>query len=179
MTMWRTLIMRGPAAASWTDAGLPALDSDETSWNGYTVRAYIPWATLVAASASKLRITVQGGTTDTITCPNVYVQKTGTVDADECDFTTTPVEVLFSGASGFTSVSGATQVSDEVTLALTGSDNIAISMYFQTGDTSRRNTSATGTYSYYKIANDASTVNTSAYSRNADWLQMIAKLEYR
>lgn len=178
MSFWHHLNLMSGTEAPWIDASLPSIGSNESSWNGYTTRVVIDWASLVGESASELRLTMMGGTTDTIVSPHLYVQKQAG-SGDVYDFLTTPVEPLFGGSSGFTSTNGSEEVSDGVSLTLGPSDLIVVSWHIQTGDVMRYSSGATGIDTYYKSGDDAATVNVSGYSSISGHIYGISKLEYR
>lgn len=180
MVGWSSIILGGgQGALNWLDSGLQAPSSDESGWNGYTLRQWLDWSTLVGAAATKLRITMQGGSADTVTVGNVYVQTAGTVDADSANYSTTPIEVLFSGGSGFTSTNGSLEVSDPISISVGSGDDLVVGFYIGTGDVLRRRSSGSGSTQeqYYKTGNDASTVTTSGYSHYTGHAG-VAVLEY-
>ena len=139
--------------------------------NGYTYVVKITAAglTLPSGSISRMRFTFQGGTPEGYIVTNAYIgHRAGSGDA--YDFATTPTQILFSGgASGNTGVN-TTITSDWVNFAYDKTSDLVIAFYGGGGtgaDTFKYGDSITGVQSYYKLANEAATVNKTGYTSAA------------
>ncbi len=115
-----------------------------------------------------VRVTFKSSSDSPLTIGNAYIGQAADA-GDAYDFQTTPVELLFSGVSGFAIAANTTIVSDAAVYSIPSGKNLVVSAYCS-GDAShgnvmKDNTSA-GWSNYYKLANDASTVNATGYISN-------------
>lgn len=155
--------MRLRGGTGWVSVGSYPFNSNSPGWGGYTSRLVIPSSTLV--SASKIRFTLRGPTSGAnLVIANSYVGLAA-LSGDAYDFATTPTQVLFSGAAGTTINVGASIVTDDITLAIPSGRNLVLSAYYTSGDQALN--TAAGFGRYFKLANDASTVDATGYSTSA------------
>lgn len=151
----------------WADAlPLQTLGSDENGWAGYTVRTVIA-ASVLQASGSKVRLTMQGPGSEKSTIVALYIGHAASM-GDAYDFDGNQVPVTYGGLSSWVINAGATIVSDEITFALDKTKPLILSMYIEdtSFDTLRYGTIA-NIGSYYKGTpgtSEAATTNVSGYS---------------
>lgn len=158
------------------------LDTDGGGFNGYTVvQRLTPTAlTLPTDDIEQIRVTFRAGNGEALTITNAYIgHRAGAGDA--YDFSTTPVQLLFSGgASGAVSI-GSTLTSDWASFAYNKTSDLLIAYYVGGGvgvDTLRRKAGVANTNSYYKVANEAATVDkSSGYTDNGTEVLTIASIE--
>lgn len=156
----------------WTNSALYAANTTSSSWAGYTLRQVIPASELL--TCAKLRITF-GASYDNVVCAvgAAYIQKQAP-SGDLYDFSTTPVQITVGGSNSF-AIAG-TAVSDPISLAVTSGDILVLSVYFTSGYPQIYTTLA-GVGSYYRNANDPSTVNTSGYTNSAGRVVCLQRIE--
>lgn len=167
MPFCSALLAKGAqGGASWSAASLPNLNGDNDAWAGYTLRQSMP-AAGIPKNGSKLRFSFRGGNAEGITISKCYVQLKG---AGVYDFSTTPIAVLFGGASSTTIGAATTVMCDDVTLAVTTSDSVVISVYTSGApDRYRFITQSAGSMTPqmragYKSGDSAATVSGSGYT---------------
>jgi hypothetical protein len=103
--------------------------------------------TITGGSLGRVRATFLGGSTSLV----VAHAAVGVWTGSNTDTTATPVELKFSGAFGFTLASNASIVSDQGTLAFTGSNKLVLILDVTSGDMVK-NSSATNSYSRERCA---------------------------
>lgn len=167
---WRTI-------DSWTN-----VDRSQP-WNGYTHRVRINKSFLGGMSSTSIRLTYQSasnGSYGGASTTKVYVGVAAST-GDSYDFESTPVEVLFAGASGFSIALGASITSDEVALALDGTKDILIAGQTALGGTSSFSgyNGRSGYQAWYKYALDAATVDAAGYTVNAIEAVGVVKIEVK
>lgn len=121
------------------------LDTDEAGWDGYTTRS----VTLVAnaAGGTQICVTFEAPASGTMNCNNASI---GVSNGTASQTTATPVELLFSGISGFSIANGATITSDWATLTTTTSDKMVV--VIDHGASSAARKKLTGGSDFYKAA---------------------------
>lgn len=153
-------------AFSWTDEAIA------NTWGGYSIRCVINSSVLVAGS--KMRITLGAGSNG-FTLSKCYIQ-TAAASGDPYDFSTTPVQVKFSGANSLTLAANASRLSDEIALAPNTSRNLIVSGYFSAGNVAT-NTAFSSMNTYYASGDTAATVNASGYTLDSIPAELLKKLE--
>ena len=143
---------------------------------GYTIRTYLSTALLSNFNGSKIRITVNGGTSSSYVVDKMYIGLQADT-GDVYDFASTPTQILFSGASGFTVTAGNTLVSDAITFTIPTGKGIVISQYSASNtNTIQLTPSPSGSATPYKLGDDVTTVNATGYTSQAA-LWGISKIE--
>lgn len=163
-------------ASEWVDAVIGTLDKNQTTASNTTFRVRISSSQFVAGNGgSKIRITLEGATSGSITFSAIYVGKAAS--SGSYAFATTPQQVLFSGSSSVTPPTSSTVVSDEVSFSLDTSSDLVVSLYASGSGTVRAKTTLTGWATYYKSGNDASTVAATGYTSSSNDTIAISKIE--
>lgn len=146
-----------------------ALDVNNAGWNGYTtVMKYTTAAfTLPSYGISRMRVRFEAGTVEGYTITSAYVgHRAGSGDA--YDFAATPVQLLFSGGASVAISSSSTSTSDWAEFAYDKTSDLLIACYINGGasvDTARAKTGLSNTILYYRVGDEAATVNkTTGYS---------------
>lgn len=149
-----------PAAGEWTAAALHALDADEATWTGYTLRQLIP-ASAIPKDGSAVRLAFRGGSVEGLDIAKVYV---GIKGAGSFDFDGNQVPVLFGGSASVSLATNATQMSDTTALDVTTADTIVVTLYISSSaDTFRMYAGPGGGFDVMYVSGD-SAANTSAGS---------------
>lgn len=171
----------GPAPSSWSTIDEWTEDINSTPWAGYTHRMRIDRSRFPDASSTKVRITYAAHAAGTGASATVVYIGVAADTGDSYDFDGSPVEVMFSGASGFAIAAGDSIVSDDITLALDGTRDLLIAAYTATGQPgdfagydNRANWRA-----WYKAGDDASTVDATGYTVNAVDAVGVVKIEVK
>lgn len=158
---------------AYRDTYRQGLSANSTGWGSYTIRQIIP-ASRLAASGSKVKLTLTGASTISTVLTGVWIGEQA-ASGDAYDFAATPTPVLFSGAAGVTIAANATVTSDEVTFALDETKTYVVS--FQLTSTEVRGTTGPSGTSYYKSgASDGATVNATGYTAYTVYL-ILSKIE--
>lgn len=158
------------ASGSWSSASLLALASDSNNWNNYTHRQYIG-APVIPKNGSKIRVTWHSSTAEGLKIAKAYI---GLKGATTLDFAGTPTQITFGGGSTSGTVALDTDlVSDDITFAITTSNNIVISFWTDdpTAD-SFRNVNAAGVnfeYAFKSGGDDAATLTATGYTNIGDY----------
>jgi hypothetical protein len=105
----------------------PALPDNESGLGGNSLRTVV---TITAGSSGRVGATFLGGTSP-LTVAHAAI---GVWTGSNTDTTATPVELKFSGASGFTLGANGTIVSDLETLAFTSSNRLVVILDVTSGD---------------------------------------------
>lgn len=146
---------------TWLTAVAATLNADG-GWSGYTPRNIISSSVISNAGLAYVRVTFKSGVAGGMVVSNAYIgQKADT--GDVYDFKSTPVELLFSGVSGFSIGANTSIVSDSAAFSIPSGKDIIVSLYISSGY-ARVNNSVTGWSNYYSSGNSAGTVNASGYS---------------
>lgn len=125
------IIFRSPSIVSAdTTIGSWTLTANDTGWENFTHRNVFP-ITAAGGPLNQFRVTFEASSANTWKVDNaslgISIHTAATADnASDAETTATPVELLFSGASGFTLTAGTTIVSDWVTLAGVASTSLLV-----------------------------------------------------
>lgn len=153
-----------PQAPTWTT---------QSGYNNVTIRVVMLAGVI---SGSKLRLRFQASASQSTVVSHVYVQ-IGSTSGDPYDFASTPVEVMFGGAAGFSLTADQYIDSDDVALPLAISDSLVVSFVVASTNVQRRASNyVPGFRMYYKAGNDATTQNTSGYTEQA-WPVDLVRVE--
>lgn len=157
-----------------------ALDSDAGAQNGYTIVMNFAVAalTLPSKGIARIRATFEGGSVEGLTITNAYVGHAAAA-GDAYDFSATPVQLLFAGSASKVIGAGQTAISDWADFPYDKTSALLIAFYQGGGvgsDTARYKAAVANVTQYYKLANDAATVNKTGYSSVAQ-LDVINKIE--
>ena len=165
----------GGGGTMWTTTANVPFNSNSNGWRGYTLRVVIPAAALAAGTKIRLTLTSRPGISLTIN--NAYIQQAA-ASGDPYDYSTTPVQILFSGVGGVTIGAGASVVTDDIILSPTGTQNFVVAIYFTTATSIGITISATGWDSWYISGNRTTTVNESSFmSIGGNTSSVITKVE--
>lgn len=165
----------GGGGTMWTTTATHAFSSNSSGWSGYTLRVIIPSSAL--AAGSKLRITITARPGVSLVINNAYIQSAA-ASGDPYDYSTTPVQVLFSGSGGVTVAAGASVLTDDIALSPTGTENFVFAIYFTTASSIGITASLAGWSSWYIYGNRTTTVNESSFtSIGASTCAVITKVE--
>lgn len=159
------------------------LNTNNDSWNGYTIVVQLPASvlTLPSGAIARMRLRLEAGSSEACTFSKVYVgHRAGSGDA--YDFAATPVQILFSGGASGVASAGSTITSDWAAFVYDKTSDLLIAMYLGGGassDMTRYKPSVTNVHSYYYLADEAATVNkTTGYTDQAtNVLQAINLIE--
>jgi len=149
---------------TWATAASAALFNDFSTSNGYTYRQMIPSSDISNAGRPYTRVTFKVSAKRPLTLNPIYIgQKADSGDA--YDFQTTPVELKFSGSSGFAAAAGQIVTSDPALFTIPIGKDLVISFYVSgdSGHNGFKKDQKVGWNYYYKGGNDAATVNATGY----------------
>lgn len=125
----------------------------------YTSAAF----TLPSNPILRMRVRFEAGTVEGYTITSAYIGHRA-ASGDAYDFSTTPVQLLFSGNSGVAISSSSTATSDWATFAYDKTSDLLIACYINGGasvDTARAKSGLSNTILYYMAISEAATVNKS------------------
>lgn len=167
----------GGGGGAWATAFDEPSIANYAGWEGYTMRQILGLPQLLAGS--KLRLTLRSGTAG-CTISNAYIQLRA-ASGDAYDFSTTPVQILFSGSAGITIPGSSLVVADDIILPIAATTPVLVSFAFPASPASHVGGNSPGgggvIVNYYKSGADAATVNASGYTSSAQTLHLIKKLE--
>ncbi len=156
-------------------------DINSTPWDGYTHRLRVSKDLLSGVTAS-IRLTYKAHPEGSGASTTAVYVGVASDSGDAYDFDGAPVEVTFSGLSGFSIAAGSTVISDEITLSLDGTRDILIAGQTASGQPG----SFAGLFinelkwsAWYKAAADAATENASGYTLNLVNVVGVVKIEVR
>lgn len=157
-----------------------ALDTDANGQDGYThVQSFaVAGLTLPGWSIAKVRITFEAGAAEGLTITNAYIGHAAGA-GDAYDFAAAPVQLLFAGGASKAIALGATALTDWASFVYNKTSALLVAFYTAGGagaDTKRLKNAVPNTTYYYKLANDAATINKTGYNTNAS-LNAINKIE--
>jgi hypothetical protein len=166
-------------APSYTDTYAQALNGDSNAWNGSNLRQWFAAAAL-STSGSKVRITIEGGSTEGAQISAMYIgHAAGSGDA--YDFDGTQVQVTSGGNTTFTVGAGSTLVLDPVTYAFDETKAFIVAAHFNNSaaDNLRGRTGlGANINAYFKLAaNETSTSNVSTYTSGSGNLRLVNRIE--
>ena len=148
------------------------LNTNADGQNGQThvERVAAAAMTLPSGAITQVRVRFEAGSTEQLTITNAYVgHRAGAGDA--YDFSTTPVQLLFSGAANVTIPAGTTQWSDWASFAYNKTSDMLVAYYMGGGtgaDMDRYVSGLSANYDHFnKAANDAATVDKTGYGTSS------------
>ena len=150
--------------------------SDSAGWNAFTLRQFIPAAS-VLKSGSKIRVKVQGGSTEGATFDAMYIGPSDTL-GDDYDMDGTQQQILWAGIGGKAVGISEVATSDELTFTLDETKDMVLTAHFT--DASHdivRGGTHTGANSYNKSANEAATSNVASYTSGANTTRFFIELQ--
>jgi len=169
------LMGRAAAAAAWTTVLSRTLNVDSSGWAGYSARQVLAAASLTDATGSQIRITLKGPASGQIAVTKMYVQVGA--GSGSYAFSTTPVQVFVGGSASFTVGTGATVLTDAVTLGYDGTHDIVISIYTSGATSYAINQTANADTHWYKLGDDAATVGATGYTQTFNTYDTIPLVE--
>lgn len=162
-------------AGAWVTSESWVPNNNSAGWSGYTVRLVVG-AAQFTQTGSKCRLTVNFGS-NAGNIGALYIGESAGSGGTNYAFSTTPVQVLFSGSPTLSLPTGGIVVSDEVLLPITGSADLVIAAYFNGSTDLRVRMGETGWYQIYKSGNDASTVAATGYSGGSVEAALVSVIE--
>lgn len=157
------LIGFGSIVGNWkTAAGPSGLDTNATGYAGYTLRQLIDKSVTSNGGGIASRVTFTSSTAADYVIANAYIQYQA-ASGDAYDFSTTPIQIFFSGLAGATVTAGTSLTSDPVPFVIDASKNIVVSVYASAASAIRTKATVTGWRGFYKNANEAATVDATGY----------------
>lgn len=146
--------------AAWRTVVDLTIVGSSGGWGGYTLR-HVYTTAVLSGSATKLRMTLDAPALTSTIVNKLYVQEAA-ASGDVYDFASTPVQVTVGGSGSFTITNGTEVLSDEITLAITGTKSLVIAAYFTGGTALATHSGApAGMSAYYLGADEATTINAS------------------
>ncbi|HOD52901.1 MAG TPA: hypothetical protein PKJ08_00100 [Candidatus Cloacimonadota bacterium] len=161
---------------NWLTAASATFTRTYSPGSGYTRRQLIPSSDISNSGRPYTRVTFNNSISDiSLSLNPVYIgQKADSGDA--YDFQTTPVELKFSGSSGFSIAAGQTITSDPALFTIPTGKDLLISFY-ESGSSRLSNGVKNGWNYYYKAGNDAATVNATGYAAFYNTVLSISLIE--
>lgn len=162
MSIQQALLMVSASSGGWTTTANLTTTGDEGGWNGYTLRQIMPASAFAAGSRVRFRLhsSATGGSSCNIGA--VYFGPQA-ASGDPYDFDTTPSQLLFSGVGNVALGTNQQIITDELVVPVSASVHV-LAVYFNAAAGVRFAGSVSGWDYYYKLANDASTVNATGYT---------------
>ncbi|MGB3899499.1 MAG: hypothetical protein WA973_13195, partial [Mesorhizobium sp.] len=162
--------------ASWQTVLTVPIIGNSAGWNGYTIRQWLSKTTYAASGGSKIRITLEAGSTAGFTIDDCFIGY-GAASGDAYDFDATPTRLTFSGSNGATVSAGGALVSDELPFSLDPSKDLIVSAHFSSTSSVANVASSSGSHQgYYRSGvNQAGTVDVSGYTTSRSYL--VSKVE--
>lgn len=163
-------------ALVWSDTFAPGSPGNSTGWNGFTLRQTISAAD-TSTSGANIRVTLAASSAAGCSVSKVYIQEAAGA-GDTYDFSTTPVQVLFSGSGSVVLGAGGTVISDTLVFAFDHTKNYVISAHFNAVSEVRSFVAGGGSQAWSKAGDDATTVNATGYSPSAaNSVRLVSKIE--
>jgi len=163
----------------WKTAVSAVLNQNNNSAEGgQTYRQRIPSSDISNAGRPYTRVTFNASSTEALTLNPIYIGQRAD-SGDAYDFQATPVELKFSGSSGFAIGAGQTIKSDPAEFMIPTGKDLIISFYTP-GDASHTGfaqITKSGWSFYYKGGNDAATVNATGYNAANGYLINVSLVE--
>jgi hypothetical protein len=158
----------GGGGGAWvTTANLGTISSTSSGWNGYTLRQIIPASAMAAGSRVRVQLYNAGTAGTQAVISKAYFGKQA-ASGDPYDFDATPEQMFFGGNPGVTILPAMPQYTDGLVTPITA-DAYVLAVYFSgTTAVAHFTTGATGFADYYKLGDDATTVNASGYTLGAN-----------
>ena len=152
---------------SWQTTTSTSLTANSGGWGNYTLRMFIPQASLLVTGGSQVRITLTAASSVNLVINDCYFgQASGSYSATSPAFAGTPTQVLFSGAAGTTVTAGTSAVSDGVSGSIPAANGICIACNINNLQVraTAASTPANFQFSYKAGATDSATVAASGYT---------------
>lgn len=168
------VVAGGGGGARWwsTDAEMSS-STTQSGYNGLTLRIVLLAGMMIG---NKVRFRFQAQPAQGTSVSAAYVQLAAT-SGDVYDFASTPIEIKFGGASGFSLAADAYIDSDEVSLDVTKADAVVVSFRVTSTNLQKRSSSyIPGLRMFYKNANEAATVNVGSYTEQT-WPVMLVRAQ--
>lgn len=167
---------------TWVTGVNPTLNADSAGWNGYTIRQYFAAAVLSNSGLQIARVTFTASSAQALTITNAYIGN-GASSGDAYDFESTPVQLTFDSGSASKAISaGQSATSDTVNFSYGSGKNLVVSIYIAGGtsvDDVRTASGLGASYvAYYKVANDAATVDATGYSTGSGIVYAVDLVEF-
>lgn len=171
-----------PTPVVWTAVVDATFDGDNDGLSGCTVRQIVGGALIVGdpPSATKIRLTVHGGSTQPCTFDKCYVgHRAGAGDLYDAASLT---QVTWGGLGGTTAPVGTDVTSDPINFSYDGSSDLVVTFHISgdaSNDMGARDSSISNALYYWKAAVDeAATANVSSYDGPASSsLYFVRKIE--
>lgn len=165
----------GGVAPAWVISEQWTPNNNSAGWSGYTVRLVVA-AAQFAELGSQTRVTIDFGSNPG-NIGALYIGRSAGSGGTNYAFDATPEQVLFGGSPTLSLPTGGTAVSDPISLAIDGTDDIVIAAYFSGSTDLRVRSGEAGWYQVYKGGNDASTVAATGYSGGSTEAALVSIIE--
>lgn len=170
----------GAAAGTWQTALDVTLTTNDISGTGLTLRVAFSLDSLTTPTGTptKIRITIEGSSTTGCTFDNWYVGNQAS-SGDAYDFAASPTAITWDGGSSSKTISAATSyLSDEINFSWDTTKGLVFSCYISTGSGGGRRGDPAGTVgTYYKSANEPTTVDATGYTLHSTQTWWVKKIE--
>lgn len=158
----------------WTPSAV--LNTDDTNDGSISFRVNCK---TISSGAAQVRVTFRPNSAASFQVDHASIAKVNSATAPNCD--ATPVELLFSGVSGFTASAGVDVVSDWLTFSTSTSDNLMVVMDVHSTNgnpKARLDGTETNCDSYHKAASTSFNLATvSGFTAHAGFDWAIALIE--
>jgi hypothetical protein len=151
---------------NWKTAASASITTDfNTNSNGYTWRQVVSSGDISNTGRPYVRVSFKSSSGGVFNIDKAYIGQAAD-SGDAYDFNAAPVELLFSGASGFNLSANSTIVSDTTPFAIPSGKNLVVSWYSNQGlnEQNMKKDAKTNWNAYTKAADDCTTTNTSGYA---------------
>ena len=153
----------------WKDSAGPITLNADQNFPGYTVRQIIQTGQLLRTGGRAVRVTFEASSINGLSVASAYIGRVADA-GDAYDFASTPTQLKFSTANGFSIAGGASIVSDIATFSILAGKHLLVSFYVDGAggrDSLRGVATQAGWYNYWKLANDPATVDATGYTLNS------------
>lgn len=144
------------AVLSWVHA------NPSTGWTGYTFRVRVA-KSLLTTHGTEARITISTGPSPGSNLEVCHIGF-GSESGDAFDFDSTPTQVKFGGANGFSIAASTDFLSDPIALVVDGTRDIVLAGYASAGGSFAGKALFSGWSTYFKLNSDTATVNAFGYA---------------
>lgn len=132
-----------------------------TGWTGYTFRVRVS-KSLLTTHGTEARITISTGPSPGSNLEVCHIGF-GAESGNTFDFDSTPTQVKFGGANGFSIAASTEFLSDPIALVVDGTRDIILAGYASAGGSFAGKAFFSGWSTYYKAGSDTATVDASGY----------------
>jgi hypothetical protein len=147
-------------STGWTQVTPGGFDNNTNGWTGYTLRQSIPASVLTDMAGTEMRFLFGAHSGEAVTINKARI---GLESGGSSQYAVAPTPITFNGGSASVVIPvGGRVMSDPVTLAYTGTANLAMALFLNGGSSSDWIATSTGSglsaNSYFKSGDDVDTV---------------------